>query len=483
VDAAQAVERGFHAPETAATKCCCIQLFCLVFHISHFPNVAVFRVTNAHKLHQTPILAASKQEHTMPTEILPRGIRRIEWKNKTGEKAKQTRYRVQIRRKGEDRIDRFFDDLKEAKEFLALSKSVNGRQKLHEIETENERTSRFLNEWLNSPNIGYYLERFVKREFSYTPDTELKRRNLTNKKSLIRTIENTKIRVSPTRTGRVGEIILDDEVKELGKLKVDELDDFVIDSFIRSHLKEGKKKSSISSYLTMLNRFLSKLRFIDPIAYNKLKIKTVNNYDKDLLKNATTKNVVLIKDEDWQKILAAIFATSNIQFGLIILLSLSTGLRKSEVINLEWDNIKSNYFDLIFTKSGKPRRVYITQQARDILDMIDKREGDPRLFTYSIAGFSKMYRDLQIKHKFKHISFHQFRKNFISRVVQKYSHESSLFLTEVLGISNVAKFERDHLEPERVKEIDGQRELLKQIGHGNPQVSKDHYLKLIIQGD
>jgi len=414
----------------------------------------------------------------MPTEILPRGIRRIEWRNKTGEKAKQTRYRVQIRRKGEDRIDRFFDDLKEAKEFLALSKSVNGRQKLHEIETENERTSRFLNEWLNSPNIGYYLERFVKREFSYTPDTELKRRNLTNKKSLIRTIENTKVTLSPTRTGRVAEIVLNDEVKQFGKLKIDELDDFVIDSFIRTHLKEGKKKSSVSSYLTMLNRFLSKLRFIDPLAYNKLKIKTTNNYDKDLLKNATTKNVVLLKEEDWQKILAAILTTSNIQFGIIILISLATGLRKSEVVNLEWENIKPTYIELVFTKSGKPRRVYLTQQARDIIATVDKRENDPRLFTYSIAGFSKMYRDLQIKHGFKHISFHQFRKNFISKIVEKYSNESSLFLTEVLGISNVAKFDKDYMEPARIKEIDGERELLRQIGHSNPQITKDHYLKL-----
>lgn len=414
----------------------------------------------------------------MSREVLPRGIRKISWRNKTGDRDIQTRYRVQIRRKGEERIDRFFEDLKEAKEFLFLSKTVNGREKLHEIETEYKRTARIAAEWLNSPDLSYYFKKFVEREFSYVPDTELKRRNLTNKKSLIRSIENTQIRLSPARSGRTAEVVLKNEIRELGKLKIDEVDDFVIDSFIRTHLKEGKKKSTISSYLTMLNRFLSKMRFIDPQAYEKLKIKTANNYDKDLLKNATRKNVVLLKDKDWQKILAAIFATSNIQFGIIILLSLATGLRKSEVINLEWENIKHTYIDLIFTKSGKPRRVYLTQQARDIIAMVDKRENDPRLFTYSIAGFSKMYRDLQIKHDFKHISFHQFRKNFISRIVEKYSNESSLFLTEVLGISNVAKFDKDYMEPARIKEIDGERELLRQIGHSNAQITKDHYLKL-----
>jgi integrase len=284
--------------------------------------------------------------------------------------------------------------------------------------------------------------------------------------------------LSPVRTGRIAEIVLKDEYKLFGKLKVNELDDFVIDSFIREQLKQGKKKSSILSYLTILNRFLSKFRFIDPISYDKLKIKNVNNYDKDLLKNSITKNVVIINKEDWDSILSAIFTTTNIQFGIIILLSLATGMRKSEVINLEWNNIKENYIELIFTKSGKPRRIYITKQAKDIINIVDKKEGYPRLFTYSIAGFSKMYRDLQIKHNFKHISFHQFRKNFISRIVEKYSSESSLFLTEVLGISNVEKFDKDYMEPARIKEIDSEKEMLRQVGHSNIQITKDHYFKI-----
>ena len=412
----------------------------------------------------------------MASVTIPRGIQIVEWKNKTREKSKQLRYRVRIKRK-DFKTDRLFDTLEEAKEFLALSKSKNGQNRLHEVETQKELYARAINEWMKSPNLKHYFGEFENKYLNGKQDTELKKRNITNKKSLIKTILNTTVKVSRTESGRLSNILNDE--KQFGDLKIDELNDFVIDSFITSNLAAGKKKTTVLTYLTTINKFLSKLRYIDPVAFEqKLKIKTANNYDRDHFKGATTKNVVIIQDDDMKKIVEALTATKNIQMFIIAMLSLHTGLRKSEVIYLKWSDIKGNYIDLIFTKSGRPRRVYLNQQAKAVLDVIEKRDGDDRLFTYSIAGFSKVYRDLQIKYGFQHISFHQFRKNYISRLVEQLSKENSIIICELLGIANVQKFEKDHLNRARIGEVQSQDDLLKQVGHSNPQVTKDHYFSL-----
>ena len=40
---------------------------------------------------------------------------------------------------------------------------------------------------------------------------------------------------------------------------------------------------------------------------------------------------------------------------------------KSEVITLKQEQVKENYIQLIHTKSGKPRKVYLTKEAQEFL--------------------------------------------------------------------------------------------------------------------
>lgn len=60
----------------------------------------------------------------MASTPLPKGITLITWNTKEGEKSA---YRVRITRKDfKGQRSKVFDDLKEAKEYLALSKTVRG---------------------------------------------------------------------------------------------------------------------------------------------------------------------------------------------------------------------------------------------------------------------------------------------------------------------------------------------------------------------
>lgn len=62
---------------------------------------------------------------------LPRGITQVVWKNKTKAKGRQVAFRVRMSRNVNGsllKVDRLFDTLEEAKDFLATCQSNIGRQ-------------------------------------------------------------------------------------------------------------------------------------------------------------------------------------------------------------------------------------------------------------------------------------------------------------------------------------------------------------------
>lgn len=400
---------------------------------------------------------------------LPKGISIIDWKNKDG--TKQARYRVLINRKTLQ-VCKTFTDLDKAKEFLAY---VNDPEK-YLRDKDQEIVNQLIGDFVNNPTMGFYINRYITKYLSAEPKNELEKRNQQAKKSHFNSILKSKVikRAGP------GGMFADLKDKEIyfKDLSILDLDDFVIDSFIREKLKQGRSKLSIGCYLTALNKFLSKFRFIDPEMDKKINYRTVNNYDKDLLKNGITKNVQIIDDETMGKIVRAMVETKNNQMFSIVFLSYFTGMRRSEIIYLTWGqvNFAENYVQLVHTKSGKPRRVYLNKEAMAIIESVDKRKDDPRLFTYSIAGFGKVFSDLMKKYEFEHISFHQLRKNYISRMVKQYGMENSLILAEIMGIANVSKL-GVYAEDISVNPTN-QSQLLKQIGHSTPQITLNHYLKL-----
>lgn len=90
-----------------------------------------------------------------------RGIQLVQWVNKHAGTI-QNRYRVRINRK-DLQVDRLFDDLKEAEEFLALSSVKKGKEIIFSI-TEEERKkkveeeARAYQELLTNPPLAIYLK-------------------------------------------------------------------------------------------------------------------------------------------------------------------------------------------------------------------------------------------------------------------------------------------------------------------------------------
>ena len=233
------------------------------------------------------------------------------------------------------------------------------------------------------------------------------------------------------------------------------------------------KKISVSRELTFISRFFDKLKYIDPSFTdfpNPVKL-----HDKDLLKDRIVKRVYRI-DEETEKLLFKSFEEySNPELGQIAVLSLLTSCRRSEIVYLEWNQIHDNYLQLWHTKSGKPRKVYLTKEAQDLIKSIPKVKGQERLFSYTLAGFEgsfdKLKEKIGLKGKFR---FRDFRRESISRFVERVGN-NGLILSEILGYESVRKLEELHIAPMQMPDVSNQYGIQNHVGHSTGQITKVYF--------
>lgn len=148
-------------------------------------------------------------------------------------------------------------------------------------------------------------------------------------------------------------------------------------------------------------------------------------------------------------------------------------MRRSEVITLKQEQVKENDIQLIHTKSGKPRKVYLTKEAQEFLTTLKPKTKDGRFFTYTITGFDRIFRAQVLRLKLD-LKFHDFRKTSISRTLSK-ADGNSLLVANILGFSSVRKFDELHVRS-RLMTTDTQLGALRTFGHDNPDITNKHYL-------
>lgn len=158
----------------------------------------------------------------------------------------------------------------------------------------------------------------------------------------------------------------------------------------------------------------------------------------------------------------------NPEMKQIVLLALYTAMRRSEILTLTWEQVKETYIQLYITKSGRPRKVFLTKEAQELLKTIPKI--DEKVFHYKIQGFEGSFNKLLKDNGLSHIRFHDFRRESISRFVERFGLNSSVFLTEALGIQNVAKFEELH--GSRTVKLEDEEDLKRNVGHSSKQLTK-----------
>lgn len=394
---------------------------------------------------------------------LPRGIQLVPYKN-------TSYYRVRITRKS-FKADKYFKELAEAKEFLALSKAKKGKELIYSI-TEEQRKAKSENasEW----TFGYYIDRYIEDYLSSKCTTELEIRNRNNKLSFLRTVRNTSIldrQSSFEEKEAMGIDTLTDKktYRLFGGLDIRKIKAIDINNYIKSRL-HFIKPVSVSRELSYISNVYRKLQYFNE------ELADLPNpvllYDKDLLKNQVTKREFVLSSEDEKKLFDALKEKANGELLKIANASLLTGLRRSEVLTLTKSQIKETYIQLTHTKSKRPRKVYLTKEAKDFFETLKPAKGD-KIFKYTIGGFDRVFREVMTKANLGHIHFHDLRRTNISRLLTKIGHDNTILATEILGIQSIKKFEELHsnIAP---TEPTTQFQAVKNW-HSSPQITKGYY--------
>lgn len=416
---------------------------------------------------------------------LPTGITTFEYKTKEG---KTLKYRVRYQHKT-FKTKKYFDSLEEAKIYLADCKSIHGRTAI----TENERIKAIGRLMYGNPTFKTFLQRFYEHRYEKDlkdadgkPSYLKHKRNLTTK-SFYKTICETKIELfyegpSLEMAGFAMKIKdrLGTDKTSLGQLRPLEITYKHINAYVKARLDLGKKKSTVRKELSLISCFFDDAKHIP--AVNNLLLPELNPckaFDKKLLSDVYEGKLNRrINNDEWDGVLNAIYNVKNIEFCYILLLSLYTAMRRSEICNLKIENINNTCIVIPVAKKGK-RRVYLTKMARDLLDIIleDKKEKTGKVFDMSISTFEKAYQRYSEKYKFNEISFHNFRKESISRAIEDIG-TNPLILAEILGFKNVDQFKADYLQDVENTNTETEiklKRVMESVGHKSLNTSKKHY--------
>lgn len=134
----------------------------------------------------------------------------------------------------------------------------------------------------------------------------------------------------------------------------------------------------------------------------------------------------------------------NPNFGLLIICGINLGLRISDLLKLDWEQLKKDEFSILEMKTGKKRTITINDNIKSQLnyfkDNISYQKGGYPFMSQKGTIYSVQQVNRLIKKYFKgqRISSHSLRKSFGRRVwdVNGKSDEALLYLSEILNHSN-----------------------------------------------
>lgn len=435
---------------------------------------------------------------------VPRGIQVREWKNKDGSISHS--YQVRIVRKDLKKTATF-DNLSEAMQFLALSKSAAGRDKIRAdeyyiqpAEVVDKKASKIdsyrkLKELLNE----YYLT------FIYEPPlTEIKDKKNKTYMALISSICNQPMLSEQPFNPENYKICRNAPL--FGDYDIFKIKEMDIVRFINSKLscpnqldlkeyralplEEQTQKKWNSLAPVSQSTIIRQVGFLQSF-FNRLptmsRQEIWNTIKQPVTKNAKARlNVPYEKrdrrfSEEEQKILWDVLdAYSNPEVGQIVKLALYTGCRRNEIISLKWSQIHENYIQLYSgnTKTRKSRKVRLEPEAMEVLNTIKRVEGRDRLFKYTAEGFKTVLDGLMDDAGISDLQFRDLRSEYISRKLD--TGLESIVVAEMANIKHQAYFESTHVKNHQEGLLvnglqNGQDAVQKTVGHATKSMTRHYY--------
>lgn len=416
--------------------------------------------------------------------MLPKGVSKVVYQTQRG---KKTKYQVRISIKCW-KFSKLVDKLDEAKKIVAIAKGADGKRRLQEYFMGVERDPLVTLDKAHK-TLRDCLQDFAKAHYHKVEISEVERRNNKIVNSQIRSIVETKIDdrealkgLPPYMRESYGHVIQ----ITFGKLYPEEMEVADITAFVNAKLEAGLKPQTINRYLTIIGCFFNSfyahfgdeyksLQDINPVP----KAKSVLKRNK--LKSTFVKRERRLSEYEEEAILEVLSRIRNKEMLWIPTVSLTTGMRRSEVIMLKAKNIKETIAIVENPKNGKQREVKTLGVSELLNELAKNKSPEERLFKLTIAGFKtnwgrakeKLLRD----YKISDIRFHDLRSEFISRILQIDLNEYAA--AEIAGITNQPYFDR--IYGTKLKKIDGvtTANIKDQVGHSSSNVTAGYARKLV----
>lgn len=215
--------------------------------------------------------------------------------------------------------------------------------------------------------------------------------------------------------------------RNVDSIKTTDIEDF------KSYLKEIRKNSpsTINKYLVALGKMYNL-----GIANGIININPVKTVKK--LREENHKIRFLTKEEENRLFMAIEEDSPHLK--PLVICALQTGMRRGEIFNLKWENIdfEYGYIELLKTKSGKPRKIPISETLMSILN------NQPKISEYVFVNSETNNPFVDIKHSFssalkkaniKNFRFHDLRHTVATRLVEK--GIDLVVVKEILGHSKI----------------------------------------------
>lgn len=398
---------------------------------------------------------------------IERGIKEVQWKTKDGT---QVRYRVRIKRKDFE-ADQLFENLKAARDYLALAKTKDGQLALTEHGQRAKMAEEAMVAYLKSPPLEVYLNQYFLR-YLKNDSSPTKIRSSEAHKSRIRTICRTEISTNKKElTGLVAMLkkhAKGNEKKLFGSLKIEDINEEIATDYIVERCRSAKK-ITVKREAAMLQAFFNKLRYLDNATWKRLSANPFENADKSLLKDATKKRKRRLSEDEEYAIFSELKKCKNPEMLAIVGLALTTGMRRGEILELKWTNLGEKIIQIDDGKSGF-REVVLNDESKLILDSIKNSKKDENLFHYTADGFASNWDRVKNRSGVTNFRFHDLRREFISRLVETISNP--LAIVEMSTLRDPNHIDRHYLEPLREDAaaehgIQTEADLLRTVGHKN----------------
>ncbi len=202
---------------------------------------------------------------------------------------------------------------------------------------------------------------------------------------------------------------------EFGNLPLRNFGTRLVDQFVTKRLEQGNKPATVNRTMATLKHMFTKAVEWEMVEEDTLKRVRIVKQQKE-----NNKRLRFLSKEECQTLVDS----AEPHLKPILITALNTGMRKTEILTLTWDNVdlKHGFILLNVTKNDERREIPINKTLRETLTGTTRRLDIPYLFLDPATG--KRLRDVKTsfktacrRAKIKDFRFHDLRHTFASHLV------------------------------------------------------------------